>query len=67
MFTAWKVTTLEVIESDVIVATDVHPVMQFPNGASRSVISVSGVLVPVAIVVVVVETSATAPASQMLT
>src|ERR1700756_2321973 len=63
LFTAVKVTTLEVIQSPGIGATDVHPVMQFPNGASRSVISVSGVFVPVAIVVVVVETSATAPAS----
>ena len=67
LFTAWKVTTFEVIESDVIVATEVHPVMQFPKGAAKSVFSVSGVFVPVAIVVVLVATSATTPASQTLT
>ena len=67
LFTAWKVTTLDVIDSEVIAAAELHPVTQFPNGASRSVFSVSGVLVPVAIVVVPVATSATAPASHMLT
>ncbi len=66
---AVNVATPEEIEYEVIVATVLQLAPeQVPRGAGRSVISVSGALLPPAeIVLVVVRTSAMVPASQMLT
>lgn len=68
LFAAWNVTTFEVIENPVMVATlpQVAP-EQAAKGVERSVISVSGLLVPVEMVSLAVLTSAIEPASQMLT
>jgi hypothetical protein len=68
LFVAVKVTTFEVIEKDVIVAAEQPTPVQGPSGAGMLEISVSGALFPpVEMVLVVVTTSAMAPASQMLT
>ena len=70
LFTAWKVTTPELIENDVIVAMllQLDP-LQLPKGATMFVIRVSGVLLPepTEMELVVVLTSAIDPASHMLT
>jgi hypothetical protein len=69
LLTAWNVTTSEVMDSDVIVATELHvAAAQPPKGAMMSVIRLSGALLPpVEIVLVVVSISAIAPPSQILT
>jgi hypothetical protein len=68
LLAAVKVTTVDATVNDVRDATELHdPEEQAPKGAGRSVTSVSGEFVPVEIVLVLVTTSAIAPASQILT
>ena len=69
MFAAWNVTTLDVIENEVMLATAPHVApVQAPGCGITSVISVSGWLFGrVLMLLLVVATSAIDPASQMLT